>query len=70
MAVGDTGGGLAGAAGKFTWNIRHADCARFAELVDVVTQSDRPCHLYLDTATGEGLTVKVSKGEYPDHSWP
>jgi hypothetical protein len=47
-----------------------ADCDRFAGLVEVVSTSEKPSHHYLDDTEGRGLTIKVSKGEYPDDFKP
>jgi hypothetical protein len=59
-------GGLTRLAGsQFRWSVRRADCERFGGLVDAVATSDVPCHNYLDDTDGQGLAIKVSKGEYP-----
>jgi hypothetical protein len=55
---------------EFVWEIAPSDVGRFADLAQVVGRSDRPCHHYLDAHTGVGLTVKVSKDEYPDDFLP
>ena len=66
LEITERGGGMTRVSGsQFRWSLRRTDCDRFAGLVEVVSISDTPCHHYLDEAEGRGLTIKVSKGEYP-----
>jgi hypothetical protein len=53
---------------RLTWRIAPRDALHFAELIDVLAASDRAGHQYLDVdvASGFGIEVKISKGEYPE----
>ncbi len=53
---------------RLTWRIAPRDALHFAELIDVLAASNRPGHQYLDVdvASGFGIEVKISKGEYPE----
>ena len=52
---------------RLVWSLSRSDAGRFAGLADALANSDRPGHQYLDIdgAEGFGLTVKLSRGEYP-----
>ena len=71
LEITELGGGMMHLSGsRFRWSVRPDECDRFAKLVDVISASDTSCHHYLDDAEGRGLTIKVSKGEYPDDFLP
>lgn len=62
--------GMRAAGNDLAWEMAPADAARFSELLIALAASPCPAHQYLDCASGEGLTVKASLGEYPDDFRP
>lgn len=52
---------------RLAWSLSRSDAERFARLAEALANNDRPGHQYLDIdgAEGFGLTVKLSRGEYP-----
>lgn len=62
--------GMRAAGNDLAWEMAPADAARFSELLIALAASPCPAHQYLDCASGEGLTVKASLGEYPDEFRP
>jgi hypothetical protein len=54
-------------AGSFLWRLDAERAATFADLVDQLAQPARRAGSeMLECATGEGIPVKVSRGEYTD----
>lgn len=62
--------GMRAVGNDLAWEMAPADATRFSELLIALTASPRPAHRYLDCASGEGLTVQASLGEYPDDFRP
>lgn len=62
--------GMRAEGNDLTSEIAPADAARFSELLSVLAASPYPAHQYLDLASGRGLIVKASLGEYPEHFRP
>jgi hypothetical protein len=52
------------------WQIAPSDGTRFAELIEALIAHGRAGHHYLDCATGTGIEVKVSLGEYSEDFRP
>jgi hypothetical protein len=56
-----------GAAGHYSWYLDGAQAAAFAELVeDLAVPSRVAGSELLECGTGEGIPVKISRGEYTD----
>ena len=51
--------------GILEWEIAPSDGFRFAELIEALILQGAG-HQYLDCASGKGIEVKVSLGEYPE----
>lgn len=46
------------------WRLSNSLASHFADLIDGVAASHRPCHHYLDSEGQDDLVVVVSHGEY------
>lgn len=62
--------GMLAAENDLAWEMAPADAARFSELLNALAASPLPAHQYLDCASGCGIEVKASLGEYPDEFRP
>lgn len=62
--------GMRAAGNDLVWEMTPADAARFSELLGALAAWPSPAHQYLDCASGNGLTVVASLGEYPDDFRP
>ena len=52
---------------RLAWSLSRSDAERFARLAEALANSGKPGHHYLDIDGPKsfGLTVKLSRGEYP-----
>ena len=49
----------------FRWRLDSETMLEFAELVDVLAESNEPGHQYLECGVKEEITVMVARDEYP-----